>query len=138
MAGYVLDTSAVMAVLFDEDGADIVRDVVYGSERVHLPFIVLMEVEYKLLQQKPDVTEDALTILDAWPVDVVESYYGWRRRSALVKAGGKLSFADAWIASLALLADAALVHKDPEFETVDGLKQLRLPYAPSSRRGRRS
>ena len=137
MAGYVLDTSAVMAILVDEEGAAAVRDLIYGPDRVRLPFIVLMEVEYKFLQRKPEVAEESLSILEQWPVDVAESYYGWRRRAAQVKAEGQLSFADAWIASLALLNDAHLVHKDPEFDAISDLKHLRLPYTPPARRRRR-
>ncbi len=40
----------------------------------------------------------------------------------------KLSTPDAIIAVQAMAADAELVHKDPEFESVPGLKQKRLPY----------
>ena len=138
MAGYVLDTSALMAILLDEVGADAVHEVIFGPERVRLPFVVLMEVESKFLQRKPEIAEESLSILDAWPVYVVESYYTWSRRAAQVKAEGKLSFADAWVASLALMHDAELVHKDPEFDGVPSLKQMRLPYTPpTTRRGRR-
>jgi predicted nucleic acid-binding protein len=47
--------------------------------------------------------------------------------AAEVKSRGGLSVADAWIASLALLHDAELVHKDPEFDAVEGLRAHRLP-----------
>jgi predicted nucleic acid-binding protein len=128
LAGYVLDTSAVMAILLDEDGADLVRDVIFTRGRVILPFIVKMEVEYKYLQERPDAAEESIDILENWPVEMSESYYSWGRASAGVKALGKISLADAWVASLALLADAELVHKDPEFDAVPDLKHLRLPY----------
>jgi predicted nucleic acid-binding protein len=138
VAGYVLDTSAVMAVILEEHGSDLVREAVYGQERVTLPFIVLMEVEYKLLQVRPEVVEESLSTLDAWPVHPAESFFTWRRAAAQVKAQGKISLADAWIASLALLEDAELIHKDPEFDAVTGLKHLRLPYDQQSTRGRSS
>jgi predicted nucleic acid-binding protein len=137
LAGYVLDTSAVMAVLLDESGAAEVRTAVYGSGHVLLPFIALMEIEYKLLQRKPEIAEASLSILGAWPVEVAESNYAWRRRAARVKSESKLSLGDAWIASLALIIDAELIHKDPEFDAVASLKHLRLPYTqPTRRRGR--
>jgi predicted nucleic acid-binding protein len=128
VAGYVLDTTAVMAVILQEPGAEQVREAIYSPDRVRLPFLVLMEVEYKLLQIKPEIVDEALSLIDNWPVQLVESYFSWRREAAQVKAKGKLSFADAWVASLALLTDAELVHKDPEFDGVDGLNALRLPY----------
>jgi len=46
----------------------------------------------------------------------------------MVKAKTSLSVADAWIASLALLHQAELVHKDPEFESVPDLPMTKLPY----------
>jgi len=134
LAGYVLDTTAVMAVILTEEGADAVRDVVYGPERVRLPFVVLMEVEYKLRQIKPEAVDEALSIIDSWPVLLVESYYRWRREAARLKARAQVSFADAWVAALALLDDAELVHKDPEFDALGELKAYRLPYRPRSRR----
>lgn len=39
-----------------------------------------------------------------------------------------VSVADAWNASLALLLNAALVHKDPEYERISGLRMVKLPY----------
>jgi len=45
-----------------------------------------------------------------------------------IKARFQVSLADAWIAAAALEVDAVLVHKDPGFERVDGLKQELLPY----------
>lgn len=128
MAGYILDTSAVMALLFEEDGAATVSDVIYGPDRVTLPFICLMEVEYRLLRFKPEILEESLYRIDGWPVDIAESYYTWRRAAARIKAQGRISVADSWAASLALLRRAILVHKDPEFDAVPDLEAVRLPY----------
>jgi len=47
--------------------------------------------------------------------------------AAEIKALQPLSLADAWIAASAILAQAELVRKDPEFRTLD-LAQLTLPY----------
>jgi predicted nucleic acid-binding protein len=128
VAGYILDTSAVMALLFEEDGASTVSDIIYGPDRVSLPFICLMEVEYRLLRFKPEIVEESLNRIDGWPIDIAESYYTWRRTAAQIKARGRISVADSWAAALALQRDAALVHKDPEFDAVADLQVVRLPY----------
>jgi predicted nucleic acid-binding protein len=128
LADYVLDTSAVMTVLEAEDGQQTVRELIDGGADCTLPFIVIMEVEYKLLAKKVDRVDDALNLVWNWPVSIVESDASWGRIAAQVKAQGGLSVADSWIASLALIQDATLVHKDPEFEPVNGLKHLKLPY----------
>ena len=134
---YVLDTSAVMCILYQEEGADQVVQLLEAAQSaplrerpsVLLPFIALMEVEYWLLRRL--TTKDMernLLLLNNWPVEVRESSPEWRHQAAQVKARGRLSLADAWIAALAIQEGGALVHKDPEFDQVGGLQSLRLPY----------
>jgi predicted nucleic acid-binding protein len=52
----------------------------------------------------------------------------WRHEAATIKTTTPVSVADAWICSLARLLDAELVHKDPDYDTVQDLNILRLPY----------
>ena len=93
-----------------------------------LPFMTIMEVNYVLRRAlSPSEVEQAMAALRVWPVTIVESSPAWGRVAAEVKSRGGLSVADAWIASLALLHDAELVHKDPEFDAVEGLRAYRLP-----------
>lgn len=130
---YVLDTSAVLAVLLAEPGYEKATELLApadsdGGQDILLPFMALMEIQYRLLRDLPP--GDALAavrLVEAWPARLVESNPLWRQRAAEVKSRGGLSVADAWIASLALLHDAELVHKDPEFDTVEGLRSYRLP-----------
>ena len=139
MAGHVLDTSAIIAYLYDEPGSDIAEAVIFGGSEIRIPFIALMEVEYKFHRELGDELEVAksMAALNHWPTLVVESDLQWRQQAARVKARGKLSLADAWVAALALINDATLVHKDPEFETVANLKDVKLPYDRDARgRGR--
>ena len=132
MASYVLDTSAIMSVLFDEAGASKVLELLgeasLGDCRISLPFIALMEIEYWLLRRLSNEAERSLLLVQSWPVKVEESSPEWRHQAARLKAGFPLSIADAWIAALAIIQDAELVHKDPQFERIDDLKTLRLPY----------
>jgi len=130
MAGYVLDTSAIMAYLYDEPESEQVEAAVFSGETVLMPFMSLMEVEYKLLQELKDDLDvgERMAALSKWPVEVIESEPPWRRIAARVKSQGRISLADSWVAALALLNDLELMHKDPEFDAVQGLKAVRLPY----------
>jgi predicted nucleic acid-binding protein len=137
MPDYVLDTSAILSVLYHEDGANQVMEVLDGARSqpfgtrtdVLVPFVALMEVEYQLLHRLSSrEVEEVLIIVESWPIRVHESTPEWRHQAARVKATSRLSVADAWIASLAILRQGELVHKDPEFDQVAGLKVLRLPY----------
>jgi predicted nucleic acid-binding protein len=140
MAIYTLDTSAILAYVRGEEGDDLVEEVLRDAEdgsssEIMVPFLAMMEVECILRRSLAiDTVERNLGAISAWPISVVESNEPWRRMAAIVKARGKISLADAWVASLALLLDAELVHKDPEFDAVDGLKALRLPYDGPRRR----
>jgi predicted nucleic acid-binding protein len=133
VAEFVLDTSAIMALLWDEEGASDVENILKSDDAVFVPFVALMEAEYKLLRRDPVGAEDVMQSIRAWPVSIVESNPAWGHEAAVVKQDGGLSFADAWIASLAISKNVPLVHKDPEFDRVDTLQHLRLPYKASSR-----
>jgi len=90
--------------------------------------MTIMEVNYVLRRTlSPSEVEHTMAALREWPVIIAESSPEWGRRAAEVKGRGGLSVADAWIASLALLYDAELVHKDPEFDAVEGLRSHHLP-----------
>jgi predicted nucleic acid-binding protein len=134
MAVSVLDTSAILAAFKAERGHQEVRRVLRNAREqpeveVHIPFMALMEVEYQFLREMTRRDVDYwLSVAMSWPVDVVESNPGWRGEAARIKARGKISLADSWVVALALINDAEVLHKDPEFDSVLGLKALRLPY----------
>ena len=134
MGSYVLDTSAIMAVLLSEDGGKTAAEIFAMGETVLVPFIAMMEVEYKLARKSREMADDGLDTVATWPIEVIESDVAWRQAAAQVKLRGRISLGDSWVASLALLREAVLVHKDPEFEDVEGLQELRLPYKPRARR----
>jgi predicted nucleic acid-binding protein len=127
---YVLDTTAVMSVLMARPGHEPVVEVLERAGRgdtVLLPFMTLMELEYGLLRAIPrHEADDALRLVEAWPAEIAESSPAWRHRAAEVKSQGGLSLADAWIAALALMRNATLLHHDPEFDHVEGLSALPL------------
>lgn len=128
---YVLDTSAIVAVLEAEPRAGTVIDLLRRagrlSGRIYAPFIALMEAEYTMLRRlSVERADTAIRSVELWPVTVAESSPVWRRAAATLKARGGLSLADAWIASLAIIREAELVHKDREFDSIPGLRSVRL------------
>lgn len=127
---FVFDSSAVLALLLGEPEAERVAEVLErvrdGQDELFLPFMTLMEVRYRLLRDYPSQAAVGVAIVRSWPARIEESDPAWREAAAHVKARGGLSLGDAWIAALALMHDAELVHKDPEFDRVEGLRSLRL------------
>jgi predicted nucleic acid-binding protein len=89
-----------------------------------------MEVYYISLQEKGlTEAEERTRLVAALPVARVESSEKLGVQAGALKAAHRLSVADAWIAALAQERNAALVHKDPEFEQVEAVvKVIKLPY----------
>lgn len=131
---YVFDTSAWLALIEDEAGAETVQDVLEraasGNAKILVSFMSVMEVFYITLQER-DIEEarTRLRLLESLPITRVESTASLSVAAAKLKAKHRISVADAWIAALAQESSATLVHKDPEFEVMgDQIQVLKLPY----------
>lgn len=131
---YVLDTSAVLALIEDEAGAAQVQELLEkgmsGEATLLISFMSFMEVYYISLQERGQrEAQERVKLLAALPVQRVESSERLGVRAGEFKAAHHLSVADAWIAALAQERGATLVHKDPEFEQIQPSVQLMtLPY----------
>jgi predicted nucleic acid-binding protein len=131
---YVLDTSAWLALIEDEAGADVVQTVLESSRSgdvdILVSFMSFMEVFYITLQEREIEEANArVSLMASLPIRRVESTASLCTTAAKLKAKHRISVADAWIAALAQERNATLIHKDPEFERIEGeLQVLRLPY----------
>ena len=125
---YVLDTSALVSYFKAEPLGAHVRDILLQQPLdLLLPFMTVMEAQYVLARTfPPSQIDQFIGALRSLGAPIIESNPEWGAAAARLKARGGLSLADAWIASLALMYDAELVHKDPEFDRVEGLRSHRL------------
>jgi predicted nucleic acid-binding protein len=133
MSGYLLDTSALLALRDDEPGAERVAFLLEAAARGELSchgcFMSQMELMYRVWKDEgEEAGRRAYSICLRLPINWLHESPELLERAAAVKACFPLSLADAWIAAAALQLDAVLVHKDPEFEKVTGLKLESLPY----------
>jgi len=127
---YLLDTSALLSFIEDEPGADCV-EAALKQPKTLVPWPVLLEAHYITLREKGEAEAYRRTALVKrldvkilWDMD--ESTL---LAAARLKAAHRLSLADAIIAAFALLTDAVLLHKDPEFDALAGLVPMEaLPY----------
>lgn len=132
-AKYLLDTSAILTLLEDKEGADRVEALLRESQ-VLIPFLVLLETYYISLQEQPeDVASRRYALMKQLPAtflwDVDEPVL---LTAARFKARYRLSLADSLIAAYTFQHNAILVHKDPEFEVLAELiHQEALPYKRS-------
>lgn len=133
MSGFLLDTSALLTLRDDEPGAERMADLLdtatRGGDPCHGCFMSLMEILYRVWKDEGEVAgRDAYAACQRLPIAWLHESPPLLERAAAIKAQFPVSLADAWIAAAALELDAVLVHKDPEFEQIAGLKQERLPY----------
>lgn len=127
---YLLDTSAILTLLEDEEGAQRVESLL-RKEEILLPFLALLETYYITLQeQSEDVADLRYALLKQLPATIL-----WTMDEPTLLAAGRLkayyrvSLADALIAAFAIRHHAILVHKDPEMSLLAETVQLEtLPY----------
>lgn len=129
---FVLDTSALLALRDDEAGAERVHRIIDAARKrrasAYVSFMTRMELLYRIAaSESDDAAAAALRLLDSLPLQWVTCEPRILAEAARIKERGGLSVADAWIAATAILRDAVLVHKDPEFTAVAGLPQEPLP-----------
>lgn len=137
----LLDTSAIVALLSDEEGAGIVQNYLEaarnGQVKMICSFASMAEL-YATTWRRSD-KQKALhyhALVRSWPVRWIDSDESLCLAAGALKASHKLSFADAFIAATAIHYDAVLVHKDPEFEPLAGIIRLRaLPYKSAAKKG---
>lgn len=131
---YVLDTSAVLAFLGGEPGADrmerLLREALAGRHEVIACAITLMELFYTAMRVKgEDAAVRLLALVKAWPLEWVCPDEKMLLQAGRLKASHRLSVADALVAAVARTQGATLVHKDPELEALRG--QVDLLSLPS-------
>jgi len=131
---YVLDTSALLTLIEDEAGSEVVQSVlenaVSGNVEILVSLMSFMEVFYITAQEREvGEAQNRLNLLKSLPITRVESTASLSITAGMLKAKHSISVADAWIAALAQERKATLIHKDPEFDQMeDNLQVLKLPY----------
>lgn len=127
----VIDTSALLALRGNERGADYVEQILSDTRkkrgRVLLSFITRMEVLYIIQRAEgEEQAQHALRLIDSFPIEWITCEAAILNAAASLKARGKLSVADSWIAATAMVYGAVLVHRDPEFASVPEIPQESL------------
>ena len=129
MKRYLLDTSALLTLRDDEPGADHVATLLWSPDTSCLACCMTrMEVLYRVWKDEGEQAGKlALQQCLALSLQWIEYSDDLLLQAAELMACNSLSVADAWIAAAAMNEHAVLVHKDPEFGSLD-LQQETLPY----------
>ncbi|MFZ2955441.1 MAG: type II toxin-antitoxin system VapC family toxin [Candidatus Ozemobacteraceae bacterium] len=134
MSIYVLDTSALLAYIENEDGvADVERvllETLDDQHKIYVSVVSFIEVFYISCQEQGQkVATERMQFLKDLPLIQEPLNEKFIEVVGALKASHTMSFADCCIAGLAKEKNAVLIHKDPEFEQVEkDFFQLKLPY----------
>ena len=130
----ILDTSAILTYIEDEDGADHVENLLIDAEKgivdIYVSFISLTEVFYITLREKDEpLAVERIKLMQSLAVKIQESDEMVNIKAGKLKARNSISLADAYIAALCQIHNGILVHKDPEYEKLASeINEYRLPY----------
>lgn len=127
---WLLDTSALLSFIEDEEGADRVEQALTEPTTL-VPWPVLLETHYITLQEEGQAEADRrIALIKQLNVEIL---WGLDESTLLtasrLKAKHRISLADSIIAAFAIRGGAVLMHKDPEFDALTGLLAMEaLPY----------
>jgi predicted nucleic acid-binding protein len=131
---YLLDASALIVFLNDEEGAGVVFDLIGRAERAEITLgmnaVNLIEVYYDRIRVPGSAKSDALIreIYGTFPVAIIETLTPTIvREAARLKADGKMSLADTILVATAICTGATVVTCDhAELEPIE--RQGRIPF----------
>jgi predicted nucleic acid-binding protein len=137
---YVFDTSALLTLWNDEQGADLLEDLLRSGVDVCVSFMSYMESRYRIWKNAgKEESEEFSKYLDLLPLTRIDTSDSIIEKAIEIKATKSLSVCDSWIIATAMALNSILVHKDPEFEQVKVAVKLKaLPYKPLTREKKKS
>jgi predicted nucleic acid-binding protein len=129
----VLDTSAILTLWNEEEGAATVDKILRDGARHHkvfVSFMTFMECRYRVWKdQGQNAADEIFRSLGLLPITRVDVDDSLLMTASALKAQFRISVADSWIIATAISRKAILVHKDPEFEALSDKVTLKtLPY----------
>jgi len=123
-AKYVLDSFAILAYLAEQEGADVVEDLLNKAESgkvyLYLNYVNLGEVYYITFREK-DVNEanESIVLVKRMPIEFVQVDERIALTAGRVKATYSMSYADAFVVATAIVKEAKIVTGDPEFKSIE-------------------
>ncbi len=131
---YILDTSASLTYIEDEDGSEYIENLLITAEKgeavIRIAFISLTEVFYiTSREQNESAALERIRLIQSLALQIHESDENLNIHAGKLKTNNTISLADAYIAALCEEQNGILVHKDPEYEKLSSLiQEYRLPY----------
>lgn len=114
---YILDTSALLAYLANEEGAGKLHPL---KDKLEIPFIALTELYYLTWQrQGKGAANHVHGLVKSWNFPILMPDERIMLGAGRLKVKHHLGIADSFIAAFACERDATLVTKDTDFRAID-------------------
>lgn len=120
---FVFDSYAVLALVEDEPGAQVVAEIIANeAAEPYLSAVSLGEVYYIVFRRRgePAAEEVVQGVMQEESLTIAEASWSRVKDAARIKAGGGLSYADAFVLGLSLELGAPVVTGDPEIRAIAG------------------
>lgn len=133
MKKIVFDSYAFIALFREEKGFELVRDLLVkmanNESEGYITGINVGEVFY-MISRKSNAkkAEIAIDAISKMPVKIIEPDLKMCLDAAAIKAKYRLSYADAFAASLTISLPATLITGDKEFESLTGETGFKMKY----------
>jgi predicted nucleic acid-binding protein len=138
MTGKILiDTSAMLCFVLDEEGSNTVEKTLVaardGQIKIFMSFASVTELKYIIWRQRSEKdAENLMKLMKTWNLTIIYPDEELCLLAAKLKKEHPLSFADAFIAATGIMNKLILMHKDPEYDSLDKILEMqRLPYKRS-------
>jgi ribonuclease VapC len=131
---YLLDTTALLAFIEDEKGADevekVLREAYINKARVLASFMSIMEGYHCLLKKgNEEGARDFYLYMKVLPVEIIGVDEKLIIKAGEIKTNFPLTTAESWVVASAMEYKAILVHKEPSYEVLSSLiPMVTLPY----------
>lgn len=123
MAHFVLDSYAMLAFFRNEKGRDkveqLLNEAVANKHELYMTCINAGEVYYMTCRKESLAKADIVwKALQQFPIHITDVDMAFSFKAAKLKAGNKLSYADAYAAVLTIAKKATLITGDREFDSL--------------------
>ena len=133
MAHFVLDSYALLAFFRNEEGSDqiekLLTEAAADKHELYLTNINAGEVYYMSYRKDGSTkAELAWKAMRQFPIHIVDADLEFTLAEAKLKAKYRISFADAFAATLTIRKKATLITGDDEFETLNKESGFRVKF----------
>ena len=133
MKNLVFDSFAFIALFKQETGYELVKnlltEIARNESEGYISAINLGEIYYMISRKSNSKNaEFAIAAVKQMPIHIIEPDIKMCLDAAQIKANYKLSYADAFAASLTIAKKATLITGDKEFDNLAGVKGFKVRY----------